>query len=512
MDLKSSAQQAIINEVLKHGHSTKTWRVLVIHERTAEILTNLFKTSELLSHEILKIQRIESKDRLSIPDHPAIYFIQPDDFLIDEIVKDHKDKKYSRYTLITVEELTKNQFKKIDKLVDPPITYNYLPLNFICFDKNVFFCDFKNIHHVAKTINIFFNIHCLKEVDRAKCIEIDNIFEKEKQERRGDIIYFDRSYDLFTPLVKFYTFQALLNDFKIIDNNFCEDKNMDFSDQKLWKKIKYMHIAEINSVLSEEAALLNANMRKIQNADTKDLIKLVLEAPEQIQLKKEVSVFLGLLDQCITRFEKQNLNTYSITQQNLILKKDENGHRYSPTSSEFFGLINDDRIILEDKIRLWMLFILCGFEFTEKEYISMVKTGILQKDYSKLLSKLRTLKPQAIYYQHSSSNYAISRYKPLLYYIISNFLKNKKGINFIRITKDVQSVISSLRKSTFVFKKELASRNKRNIFVYINGGITYAEIESAHALEKEFGVSILLGSSKIIDSENFLDYINKSSL
>ncbi|KAM0675164.1 hypothetical protein GVAV_001507 [Gurleya vavrai] len=506
MNLKIRTKEHILNSLLTHNHSV--WHVLVLHEPTARILTNLFSLSELISHNLLAIQRIEDTNRQQLQTTPSLYFVKPDSEILKTIIKDHKNKKYEKYTIYFTSKPSSDITKSLDKLENPSVTTKILNVEYECFDENIFICNFESLKTVALVTKSIFNISCVSDLTKNECIDLENIFKEEKRQRKDDLIVIDRSCDMLTPLLRFFSFQSLLNDFGYIDNNFFGEKEIYFEDE-LWKKIRFKHIAEINQILSKKAESINENVKKLKDAGTKDLIKLVYEAPEQIQLKEEITIFLDLLDRCITRFENENLNYVSITEQNIVTKKDSGGLKYQKGVDEFFKICNDDSVRLLDKERMFCLLTVMNYDWQKKEEDLIIKLKILEKNDLKVDKKSSLLKSLTIRRQHQITNkeidkkYDISRYKTVLEKIIVDFINKKNLIINVTGNNDEKKEVLSLRKSEFVFQKQKKSR--KVLCVYIKGGITYEEIKVVTKLSEQQGVDILLGSDEILTHTKYIE-------
>ncbi|KAM0678649.1 Syntaxin-binding protein 3 [Binucleata daphniae] len=511
MNLKELAKKQILSTLLSHHHGE--WHVLVIHEPTARILTNLFSFSELISHNLLTIQRLETKNRIQI-NSPSLYFVKSDPNVVKTIVKDHKNKLYTSYTVCFTTKPTQSIQKSLEKLANPPVVIKIVDVEFESFDNNVFVCDFFSLTTVALITKNMFNISCLTENEKEDANKLENLFDAEKRQRKGDLLLMDRFCDSITPLMRFFGFQALCNDFKLIDNNYLKEKEMFFEDE-LWQRIRFKHIAEVNKILSKEAEKINRNVKNLQNADTKDLIKMVYEAPEQIALKEEITVFLDLLDKCITKFENENLNFVSLVEQNIVLKKDQNNVKYQKGVDDFFKICNNESINKIDKERLFCLLSVVGYEWQEIEEEKLIKMKIIDKSDVKIDKKgslLKTLMKEK-YKQYgifeTEKKYDISRYKTVLEKMIEDCV-NKKNKGWADVTKKAEKEVVSLRKSEFVFQKQKKAR--RLVCVYVKGGITYEEIRVVNYLNEKLGVDILLGSDEILTHEKFIENLrNKKS-
>lgn len=481
MDLKTLTRDKITNTILRHTHSSHSWRILIINAPTAKILTTLFTKDELIFHDIYNYESLENTNRNCVPDHPAIYFVEGNKAAVKQIDHDIKNKMYSRYTVFLTEE---PEYK-------PKFEYKVANINFICLSKNVFTCRFENLMNVSNVLGHSFSVNYFGgEKEAAEKVEMSM-----NGVRKGEMLIFNRFDDLITPFVRFYTFESLLRNLKIC-NEFDEKSD-------LWKNIRYEHVRDVNIILSREAKKLNKEIEKIKDVDAKDLIKMVYEAPEKVNLKKEVCDYLDYLDKAITIFEKEHLNFVSLTEQNIILKFDQDGNRYSEGVKDFMKICKNEEVNLCDKKNLYYILCIVGYDFQEKEEKILSDLGIIEKDDIFIKKKLVSLRMRNVIMRDSEFKYTISRFKPLLYFILKDFMTKNKLTKCITKVKSVEP--ESLRKSEFIYADKV--KNKKILCVYVINGLTHEEIKVAHEIGKIFRVNIIIGSDCILDQNLFIEKI-----
>ena len=90
--------QNVANQDLEdtYNQSEIYWKILVLDTRSTGIISSVLRVNDLLKAGVTVHTLIQS-DRASLPDVPAVYFIEPTKENLDIIVKDLKDEKYAEF-------------------------------------------------------------------------------------------------------------------------------------------------------------------------------------------------------------------------------------------------------------------------------------------------------------------------------------------------------------------------------------------------------------------------------
>ncbi|KAF7682962.1 Syntaxin-binding protein 1 [Astathelohania contejeani] len=531
MNIKEITKNKIINDVLKYGHNKDSWRVLNYHETTAHLLTMLFSNTEILTHNILTTQRIDDHRRKPIYTYDQLYFIDGcDEKIVKQLVKEIKseikqikkkqkqnEKKRKDPMECELEEASDIHIhvvsislipkKQKEKLTEMGVELKEIFLEFLPVEKRVFKVgsDDKLISFI-KFFGLHPEVHFVGEMSRELAMEIEEKLKAETRGRQGQLIIIDRCVDLFTPLIHFFTFQAILNDYGMVEGNICGETNLE--KYELWDQIKYTHIAEINQILSEKAKKLSGGMKKLnEKLDVKGLSALVLEAPDNIKLKESVALFVDLLEKCFNKYSEDKINIVGEIEQNIATRFNTNGSKYRNGMEDFMRIIKSDEISRQDKLRLYLCLSAAGVELQENEKKFIIEGGYLSHheldlDIGNSLVRMKE-RPRGY-------RYDMSRYVPVIDNIINSFCNKKSGLAKIEsIGGDGGSPmdIKSLRKSEFVFmrKNSLAVKKENILCVFIRGGISYPEIAVADRLSKALKIEIVLGSNFVVTPATFIE-------
>ncbi|KAG0664474.1 Vesicle trafficking between the ER and Golgi [Maudiozyma exigua] len=90
--------QNVANQDLEdtYNQSEIYWKILVLDRRSTGIISSVLRVNDLLKAGVT-VHTLIQNDRASLPDVPAVYFIEPTKENLDIIVKDLKDDKYAEF-------------------------------------------------------------------------------------------------------------------------------------------------------------------------------------------------------------------------------------------------------------------------------------------------------------------------------------------------------------------------------------------------------------------------------
>lgn len=90
--------QNVANQDLEdtYNQSEIYWKILVLDTRSTGIISSVLRVNDLLKAGVT-VHTLIQNDRASLPDVPAVYFIEPTKENLDTIVKDLKDDKYAEF-------------------------------------------------------------------------------------------------------------------------------------------------------------------------------------------------------------------------------------------------------------------------------------------------------------------------------------------------------------------------------------------------------------------------------
>nr|AGE95537.1 sec1-like syntaxin-binding protein [Encephalitozoon cuniculi] len=485
MDILSLLKKKIIEDVFK-VHPDAEWSVLVYDSYAASILKNFFVKSEFINHNIVISQRIEEK-REPV-DFPVIYFVKGEDDVVKMINKDFEGRLYPTYTACVLEECEGLQ---------PLIKVLRVDVDFIPFEQKVFRAMPKQLYSVAKTLNTMFNV----SYTGSTCRSLGEMAEKMMgdEERKGELIILDRSIDLFTPLLHFFTFRTLLEDLEIENMEVFEKEYMG---DRVWESVKNVHLGEVNSILRNQAQMLSKVAQRLDTkVDNKDLMKMVLEAPAAAKTKESLGKILGLAQKCYDRFDY--LSRFNEIEQLLATGYDKSGNKWKMKIDDVFEYFRSSRIERSDKVRILLLLKANGYQLQETEMDLLRGMGFRDEEIRITFDNHENFVPLR---GTGDYKYEVSRYEPVLSNVLRSFIGKQKGHFQINRLTSSRTPLKSLRKSHLLSVKKDISCQKLYC-VYIAGGVTFEEIRVAYEVGESLGVEIVVGSDKIITPRSYVEYL-----
>lgn len=480
MDLKKLYKQKIVDEVFMSFDMS--WSVLIHDPSSASIINPLFKKSDLLDYSITAVNSIgESRQDWDLP---AIYFVSCKKEVARKINEEFKSRKYSAinvFSLCSPEGL------------DPLIKCKVMGLDMEALEERVFRCEEESLHCLANILNaklIISFVSCTKILAE----KINSLCTYDTPEKRTTVslLVLDRTIDLYTPLMHFFTFKSIL----------CEIGPVDTKDS-YFKEVRNMHLEEVGNHLKYTVRKLTESISKSKDdkVDINTLTSMVFEAPKNIETKKNVAKYAEYLEKCISHCGM--IHDTVVAQQNLVLGEDGSGNKHPITLDAFLSIIVSPSISVEDRTGLLFLLKANGIVFTESEKALLMNRGFSKEDLD-----IRIIRRNQILRNKEAEQYhTICRYRPVLFDVVESFVTRQRVFQTLNIT-DVK--VNSLRRSTMISSEKPP---RRVVVVYVKNGMSIEETTIAYKLTEKLGVEFIFGSDKILTRREFAEeYRNNKNL
>lgn len=471
MDLKKLYKQKIEEFIFRSFDDA--WSILIHDKITSNLIHPFFKKSDLLNYRITGIYSIG--DDTPSWDLPAIYFVECNKEIVNKINSEFKSNKYSSIKVFSLKEVNG---------LDPLIKCTVINLEAEILEERVFKCSCENISAISNILNSKITVSCISSSRKtAEYIEkkLKVPFESKSE---ASLLVLDRTVDLYTPLMYFFTFRTMLREVGTVD---CNDD--------YFKEIKNKHLGEVNKSLQYSVMKIQESVKKLdqKNVNIDALDTLVLEAPKNIELKKNIEKYSGYLQKCVQKLEK--IKEIAASQQDLVLEKDRSGNRVCISLDSFLSVIVSPGLSVEDRVALLFLLKAKGITLTDSEVNLLKGRGFSESDLNLIFNR----RNQILRNKELKYVYDISRYEPVIADIIESFVADKSSFETIGI---VPEKISSLRKTTMLSS---VKQPRETLLVYVKNGLAIEEIRLAYSLSEKLGIEILIGSDKILDRKEFVE-------
>ncbi|KAI5171883.1 syntaxin-binding protein 1 [Nematocida sp. LUAm3] len=544
MHLLSVVGERIKKHVFGSGASPKEWRILVIDKETARLLHHSLPMSEVLSQNIALIERFEEV-RAGSTEFSAIYFVKMTHAVAKQIEKESKKKLYKGAYVISTVEIEERDKKLLDNVLakmekkstkENPFPFFYRTVNFDCIPLA------SDLFQVPMDVSFYKDPSKYAEAVGARlrgvCTMINCITTPipvgEKSEilanavnttGPGRLLIVERGMDVFSPLMHFFSFEALLWDIERAGAGYVlepksskeagEDKRVELDeDNTVWESVRNKQLVDAHEILFKMIKDASKSSDKEEKGNIKRLMRAVQELPSQTKTLKEIKLLMHLLEKSVDYFNTHKIRQVSEFEQGVVTGKDLEGNSFkSKATKEFFSILDQAVLTKEEKSRLYLLF-MCKYQnISSTEEKKLLESGLITNKDIEMWKRVRDtflgreLKPL------TKRNIPIARYVPVIYDIVNGVVSKDKNIcaHFkINIPSSGESLTGgSLRKREFVFKRvdTPSSMSPRSLIVYFIGGVSIAEITEIRELAKNAGMNIIIGSTDVYSPNGFLETI-----
>jgi Sec1 family len=242
MNLVEIVTERIVSKVLSRSNSRDEWRALVIHEPTARLLHHTMTVSDIFAHNIALIERLE-QEREPQGEFTGIYFVRLEDSVLDKIIKEYKEKKYKEYYIISVNEPSEKQMKKIGALVSKSevqrekgkeyvqvfhrtVLFDFVPQGSDLFQlecRNEYYLDgeeyteevSRKLYNMCRILKVEPVFYSVGSSSLRLSQKMEMCMDGEGGRGRDKFIVMERGHDVNSALMHFFTFESALWDYKL---------------------------------------------------------------------------------------------------------------------------------------------------------------------------------------------------------------------------------------------------------------------------------------------------------
>lgn len=397
------------------------------------------------------------------------------------------------------------------------------------------------------------------------------------------LLILGREIDTLAPVLHEFTYQAMVHDLLDISDDKYVYTAKDGSDRPvektaildekddLWVEYRHSHISDMipalknafQKFMSENSA--GALQKKKRPSDdesssaptTAELAAAVRALPQYNERISRFSLHFDITQKCTEQFKKRQLVKVAGLAQNLAMGEDEVGQPLKNTLTQLAQLLRDGDILLEDKLRLTMTYIMTqgGMKDDQREQLmdmaefspsdqsvirSLIYLGVqVTRESKEKRSKNETGRKRAKS-KKDDVPFTLSRFVPLIKDITELAVQNKLSTSEFPYVRDPtpsqnprssrpgsgsSSSASSSASGATSFslkrqagwassKKSSAGKEKSGrapepeysgprLIIFIAGGVTDSETRSIYELSKQFKREIIIGSTSLLTPKSF---------
>jgi len=375
---------------------------------------------------------------------------------------------------------------------------------------------------------------------------------------RATLLILDRAFDVMTPILHEFTYQAMCYDLLDVQNdhykytaktNSGEEKPKEVilsEVDPLWPTLRHMHIAEcmnwiidgFNTFMAE-----NKGASKLSSGGKVNTLKEMSEAirgmPQYQEMLDKYSLHINMSGKAMEIFKKKDLARLAGIEQDMSTGEDSDGKVAKNLMSNLPPILGDPEVTMGDKIRLLMIYIISqeGIKETDRQRLmDLAKVPIADQSCISNLRflgvtllkgnksvKKQSIKPKKDKKREDAPPYELSRYVPTIKKlgedIIGGALSNGE---FPAVKEDLEygvkegnkmgtpTAVASMRTSYAPKwdkkgkKEKVAQVTGSRVIIFVAGGITHSEMRSVYELTSKFNREVILGSTAIITPDEFI--------
>ncbi|ORY81416.1 Sec1-like protein [Protomyces lactucae-debilis] len=588
--LLDSYKQAILGE-LRAVQPQNKWKVLILDRQSSNLIQNVMPLSEFYDENVTDVQIIENI-RDANASFEAVYMLMPKEQVIQCLVHDLKSspRLYASSHLIFMSPLSDALLSKLRPFSDRIGSLKEQALDFVPAESQVFLTHNRqspfvlynpscaglveaHIKDIADKIVCmcaflgeypmirYYKPHTAQHTARSLCAKLANVlqaglddysrsnesFPPQTDRPRSILFICDRTMDLYAPLVHEFTFQSMANDLlPIRDGVFYEyeivgpkgrEKVQEVisEDDAAWTSVRHMHMSlaidklvhdfnkfsKDNESFTSEAKATNLNT--IRN--------MLANMDSYAQGKDKYSLYINMAQDCMNIFEKNQLPLIAQIEQNCATGLTVHGKPPKDTLETLVPLLDDERIPMEDRTRLLMIYInwkqgifpddrskLCRHAkirgHLQEAIANLDLLGVPASKTSRNKKKVATTAPANV-----DEAFELSRYQPRLKDVIEQHFQGTLSLDDFPYTRDLPPEAtpgrnsapgSSLRTNRPAWAKGRSNLDvpKQRVLCFVAGGATYSEVRACYELSETLGRDVLLGSTHLSTPNDFISSLS----
>lgn len=383
---------------------------------------------------------------------------------------------------------------------------------------------------------------------------------------RGQILILDRSFDVLSPLMHEYTYQAMVHDLLqvsdgVISYKTTTNKNETIEKQALlnendeiWSELRHNHIAKVietiktrmNDIIQNNAG---ASLAKGSGANLSmsAMAAAVKQLPEYQQTMTRLGEHVAIASQCMDVFSKLGLLQLSQVEQTVSTGVDEDNKEVK--GKQLLQLVleslSSNSLTKSQKIRLLIIFFISQRAATPDERRQLIQAAELTGSEQQILINFEKLiaphlaslsaasasstaaakssffsifrKTAVIHNPTPEGEYTDTRHIPQLRVLLEQLLQVELPLDkFPSLgpsmpSKDSKSSAKSVRKygnnARYTNKNDIQYDSGR-CMVFIAGGISYAETRAGYELMNQYKKEVITGSTNLMSPNEYMDLVN----
>lgn len=394
MDPRAAARN-YISQLVSQPSSLKA---LLLDEETIRIVSLLYSQSQLLSYEIVLIDKLSKPPNIPLPNLTALVFVRPTAENVHALRLELRNPHFSAYKLFFTNVLRRAHVEEIadadahDRVQDVREFFaDYYALSSTLLSFSVLPClDVTRsagppLHNpqLERTVDaitaVALSLRCApairfqassplcRNLAQRLAVKMDQeraLFDFPRSKSPPLLLVLDRREDPVTPLLNQWTYEAMLHE--LIGVNFnrislkdapnvpddCRELVLDDDEDQFFRENRYRNFGDLGTNLQK---LVDAFQRK-SNSNSKlstidDMMKFVGNFPEFRKSSSNVAKHVALAGELSRLVGSMNLLEVSQLEQDIACRQAEADHR-----AQVMDMLGQSNVTQSDKLRLVMLY------------------------------------------------------------------------------------------------------------------------------------------------------------
>ncbi|KAI8614150.1 Sec1-like protein [Chytriomyces sp. MP71] len=466
--IRDIVRKRILIDMIRSVQPTSRWKIVVVDSKTLRILNTSCKMSDILEENVTLVEDIGRK-RTSYTSKEAIYFISPTNESVSALIDDFTRGGKAMYACAHLffsgpcpDALVQKISSSLSEFIK---TFIELNIDFLPQEEQVF-----TISHPNSLYNLFNPVSpsiCQSELESVaskllsvfstlgelphirfhdptgeksglsfqlatmlqqqldyKC-EHEPEFPPKTSFKQPILILLDRSFDLMSPLVHEFTYQAMMNDLLVLEDGkyvYQAEENPEtptteaksaVNDPKvtkalldetdaIWTLIRHWHFVEASAYVIDNfkrflaenkaaAAFINGERDQKKEMDLNEMKDTITSIPQFQEMKAKFSVHINICQECQSIFERRRLDLVAGVEQNLATGETADGKTPRNIVIDMSQVLIDPHIPAYDKLRILMLYIIAQEGIHDMDRKRLLDAAKLSLEDSQAITNLGLL-------------------------------------------------------------------------------------------------------------------------
>ncbi|KAJ8100727.1 Sec1-like protein [Lipomyces tetrasporus] len=361
----------------------------------------------------------------------------------------------------------------------------------------------------------------------------------------------DRSVDLDGPYLHEFSYEAMAHDLLFIENGnkytyarLSQDGEQEdvvgvlSEKDPVWASLRHKYIADAIDEVKEKIVKFteeNSQFANLDNASASQLKDVLLTMNVFSKEKEMLSLHMSMTETITELFNRTRLSAIADVEQCLATALTPEGKPPKTVLEELVPLLDDEHVSTRDRVRIIALYLLYREGIVESDFAKLCKHAKLSSMDMHLIRNMDLL--GAKIFKESpkdrrppkkgvraeiieAETQPFTRYVPRVKDILGGVVNNTLDLELFKHFKDqpigvydsmpAQSVVSATPRRNRAFWHDRSTQvPAQRIFVFVAGGMTYAEIRAAYEVSNAHNKEVIIGSDNFLTPTDWLHQLSR---